>query len=132
MPTAAHRVLGSRWFTAGSAAVCGLVLLLASWVGGHPGPGFAMLGVMVGFGAVVMMAGRRSETVQGLLDHRDERITTFDLRATAVMGLVVVTATIVGFVVSLAHGHDGSPYTQLAAIGGLTYLVALIWQRWRG
>jgi hypothetical protein len=38
------------------------------------------------FSAVLVLAGRRSETVRGLLDHRDERLHAIDLRATATSG----------------------------------------------
>jgi hypothetical protein len=35
------------------------------------------------------------------------------------------------FVVEIAQGNNGSPYSQLGAVGGVTYLVALIWFRFR-
>jgi hypothetical protein len=54
-----------------------------------------------------------------------------DLRATALAGLVVITAVIVGFIVEVARGHDGSPYTWIGALGGVAYLIGLLIGRWR-
>ena len=31
-----------------------------------------------------------------------------------------------------AHGRDGTPYTQLGAVGGLAYVLAVAVLRWRG
>ena len=44
----------------------------------------------------------------------------------------MITAIIVAFVIELARGHDGSPFTWLGAIAGLTYLAAIVVFRVRG
>jgi hypothetical protein len=85
----------------------------------------AGLGVMVVFSAGLALAGRRSETVRGLLDRRDERITAIDLRATAVSAVAMVVAVLVGFSVEVAQGHSGSPYVIIAVVGGLSYVAAV-------
>jgi hypothetical protein len=51
---------------------------------------------------------------------------------TPVAGTVVIIAIIVGFLIELAHGRDGNPYTWLGAIGGVPYLAAVIFMRLRG
>jgi hypothetical protein len=56
---------------------------------------------------------------------------SIDLRATAISGLAVIVAVIVGFLWEIAHGRSGQPYALLGAIAGLTYLLALVWLRWR-
>ena len=122
----------TRWATPAFSLGSGVVLLAASWAGGHPGAGVVMFAIMAVFAGGLVLAGRRSETVKGLLDRRDERITGIDLRATAVAGTVVILAVLVGFVVELARGHDGSPYTWLGALGGLSYLAAVVALRLRG
>jgi hypothetical protein len=77
--------------------------------------------------------GGRSETIRGLRgDGRDERFRQIDIEATAIAGIAVITAIIVAFVIELARGHDGSPYAWLGAIGGLTYLLAVVVLRLRG
>ena len=87
---------------------------------------------MSAFGALVLFGGR-SETIRGLRgDGRDERFRQIDVNATAVAGVAVVCAVIVAFVVEIARGHSGSPYTWLGAIGGGAYLIAVAWFRLRG
>ncbi len=122
----------SKWFLPLFAVVLGIGLGGAEWAGGdHAGAAWAV-GVMVVFGAVVLLGGR-SETIRGLRgDGRDERFRQIDIHATAVAGLAVITAIIVAFAVELARGHDGSPYGWLGAVAGLAYLAAVVVFRMRG
>jgi hypothetical protein len=114
------------------AIALGLVVFAAQWIGGDPGSGLESLGIMTGFGALVLFGGR-SETIRGLRgDGRDERFRQIDIHATAVTGLAVILAIIIAFVVELARGHSGNPYGWLCAIGGFTYLVAIVAFRIRG
>ena len=63
---------------------------------------------------------------------RDERCRQIDIHATALAGLAVIFAVIVAFIVELARGQDGNPYGWLGAMGGLTYIAAIIVFRIRG
>ena len=84
------------------------------------------------FGLLILVGGR-SETVRGLRgDGRDERFRMIDIRATAIAGIVLIIALIGAWLVELARGHDGSPYGQLMAVGGIAYLAAIAFMRWRG
>lgn len=122
----------SKWFLPVFSLALGLVFLVAEWIGGDVRGGLLSLAVMAGFGALIL-AGGRSETIRGLRgDGRDERFRQIDVAATAIAGLVVITAVIVGFLVEVARGHDGSPYAQLGALGGVAYLVAVAVLRVRG
>jgi hypothetical protein len=125
VPCKPKRSGASRWHQPAFAASLGLILLAAYWIGGHPATGLGGLGLMVAI-AVVLVFGGRSDTIRGLRgDGRDERFAMIDLRASAFAGLAVISAVIVGFLVEIGEGHTGSPYTWLAAIGGLVYLVAI-------
>jgi hypothetical protein len=122
----------SRWFMPAGCVVLGGVVLLAAWLGGQLVTGFIGLAVMTAFGLFIALAGR-SETIRGLRgDGRDERFAQIDLRATAFAGLVLIVAVIVAFLVEIAHGHDGRPYTWLGALAGLGYLLAVGYLRRRG
>jgi cobalamin synthase len=122
----------SKWFLPAFSLVLGLVMLAVSWLGGSLGQGVISLAVLAAFGLVVLLAGR-SETVRGLRgDGRDERFAQIDLQATALSGLAVIVALIVAWLVATARGQSGSPYDWLLAIGGLAYLLAVAWFRWRG
>ena len=110
----------------------GVVYLVALSVAGNPVDGVLAFGVMVAFSAALLLARRRSETVRGLLDHRDERISAIDLRATAITALALITVILVAFVVQIARGQSGWPYSMLGFVGGVTYVVAVICLRIRG
>jgi hypothetical protein len=126
------RLTKSKWFVPLLSVALGLVVFAAQWVGGDPGSGLESLGILAGFGALILLSGR-SETIRGLRgDGRDERFQMIDIHATALAGLAVILAIIVAFIVELAKGHTGSPYGWLGAIGGLTYLVAIVVFRIRG
>ena len=120
------------WVTPAIGLLAGLVFLLSAWAGGHPGVGAVMLAVMAVFAAALVLAGRRSETVRGLLDHRDERLAGIDVRATAAAGTALILAVVVGAVVELARGHSGAPFTWLAAVAGLAYVAAVVTFRVKG
>ncbi|NUT18588.1 MAG: hypothetical protein HOV77_05345 [Hamadaea sp.] len=120
------------WATPAICVVGGLAYLISAWIGGRPGLGLLLLLIMLGFGGVVLLAGRKSETVRHLLDRRDERITAIDLRASAAAGGVLIVAVLIGAFVELGRGHSGEPFTWLAAIAGVAYIVAVIHGRVRG
>ena len=122
----------SKWFLPLFAVALGIVMFVAQWIGGSPLSGLGSLAIMTAFGGLVLLGGR-SETIRGLRgDGRDERFRQIDVHATAIAGLAVITAVIVAFVVELARGHSGAPYTWLGAIGGLAYLIAIVVFRLRG
>jgi Ni/Fe-hydrogenase subunit HybB-like protein len=122
----------TKWFLPAFCVALGFVVLAAQWIGGDLRGGFYSLAVMTGFGLLIL-AGGRSETVRGLRgDGRDERFRMIDLAATAFAGIVLVSVIIVLWLVELARGHDGNPYGLLGAIGGLSYVAAIVFMRLRG
>ena len=125
-------IMRSKWFLPLFSLGLGVVVLAVSWVGGSLGSGLVSLAILAGFGLFILLAGR-SETIRGLRgDGRDERFAQIDLQATAASGLVLIVAVIVAFLVEIARGHDGSPYTWLGALAGVAYVVAVALLRWRG
>jgi Na+(H+)/acetate symporter ActP len=120
-----------RWVVPATAVLIGIVYLVAGLVGGDTE--FALFGfaLMVAIGIGFVLLARRSETVAGLQDRRDERINAIDRSATLFAGLVLLGSVLVMFVVEVARGQDGSPYSQLGAIAGLAYLGALTFLRFR-
>jgi len=124
-------VMRSKWFMPAFCLGLGGVVLLASWLGGQLGAGVLGLAVMAAFGLFLLLVTGRSETVRGLTTGRDERFAQIDLKATAVAGLVLIITIIVAWLVEVAQGHSGSPYTWLGAIGGLSYALAIAFFRWR-
>jgi hypothetical protein len=122
----------SKWFLPSFSLALGLVVLAVFWLGGNLGEGIISFVILVVFGLFVLVAGR-SETIRGLRgDGRDERFAQIDLRATAAAGLALIIAMIVAWLAAVARGQSGSPYDWLLAVGGLAYLLAVAWFRWRG
>lgn len=120
-----------RWGTPLVSVAIGVAYLIAGWMGGDRQFGVFGLAVMSAVAVIMLVTGRFSETVAGLLDRRDERINMIDDRATLFAGIVVLAAVIVGFIVEIAQGQDGSPYYQLGALGGISYLTGLLVMRFR-
>ena len=126
------QIAKSKWFLPTFCVVLGFVVFVAQWIGGDPRSGLVSWAILAVFGLLILLGGR-SETVRGLRgDGRDVRFRTIDIHATALAGLAGLVAVIVGFLVELARGHDGSPYGWLGAIGGITYVVAIVIFRIRG
>ncbi len=121
-----------RWLTPAVALLIGVAYLVAGLLGDNTGFGIFGLVVMVATGVLFLVLGRFSETAAGLRDRNDERINRIDREASLYSGMVVLLAVIGMFVVEIARGQDGSPYYQLGALGGVTYLVALVVLRYRG
>jgi hypothetical protein len=121
----------SRWRVPGLAVVCGLAYLGAGLASGDHAFGFTGLGLMVGVAALMLLLAPRSEMVAGLLDRKDERINSIDRDATLFSGMTVLVAILLAFVIEMARGQDGQPYATLGAIGGVTYLAALVVLRFR-
>lgn len=120
------RAGGVRWLVPAVSTVAGIGYLAAAAAGGHPWLGVVLLLIMLVFAGGMVLAGRRSETVAGLLDRRDERINQIDLRATALAGGAVIVAIVVAGIVELARDRSGSPYTWLAAVAAVAYVVGVV------
>jgi len=125
-------LMRSKWFMPLFCLGLGVVVLVASWLGGQLGAGLVSLAILGGFGLFLLLVTSRSETVRGLTTDRDERFVQIDLKATAVAGLALIITVIVAWLVQVAQGHSGSPYDWLGAIAGLAYLLAVAFFRWRG
>ena len=125
------QTMRNRWFMPSFCLFLGVLVFIAATLGGDVGYGAFGLGLMVAIGAVFLFGGR-SETLSGLGGPgRDERWAMIDLRATAAAGSVVIVALIVAFLYELAEGRDAEPYSALLAIGGATYIAAVLIGRWR-
>ena len=120
-----------RWAVPAVALLIGIAYLIAGLLGDDIAFGAFGLLLLVAVGAGFMLVGRQSEIVAGLIDRRDERINKIDTDASLFAGMVVLLAVLVLFIVEIARGQDGSPYYQLGALGGVSYVAALLWLRLR-
>jgi hypothetical protein len=114
------------WFLPAFSLFLGLACFTAFWIGGDAVSGLFALAVLGGLGLVTALGGR-SETIRGLRgDGRDEYWAGLDRDATLLAGMVLLTLVIVMCLWEWAHGRDGTPYSQLGAVTGLSYVVALV------
>ena len=131
-PDPMNRLYRTRWFMPAFALFLAAAIFVAYWIGDQPGAGAGGAAILVAMAALIYFGGRRSETISGLGGPgRDERWERIDLAATAIAGVVVIVAIIAAWLVDVAQGGDGEPYTQLGAIGGLGYLLAVAFLRLR-
>jgi uncharacterized YccA/Bax inhibitor family protein len=130
--SAMNRLYRTRWFMPAFCVLLAALIFTAFAIGGDAAGGAISAAVLLLVGAVFYFGGRRSETLAGLGGPgRDERWERIDVHATALTGLVLVVVIIGAWLVEIAQGKDGSPYTQLGAIGGLAYVLAVALLRWR-
>jgi hypothetical protein len=121
-----------RFATPVFSVVAGAVLFGAAASAGNPGLGIGMAAIMSGYAVLLVVFGRRSETVALLGgDAVDERRRMIALRATEISAYMLISAILGAFVWEVAHGRDGSPYTQLGAISGVSFLVSTAVLRYR-
>ena len=126
------QITKTKWFLPLFAVALGGIVFVAQWIGGDPHSGLVSFAILAGAGLLLLLGGR-SETIRGLRgDGRDERFRMIDIHATALAGVAVIYAVIVMFVIELARGHNGNPYGWLGAIGGITYIAAIVIFRIRG
>ena len=123
-----ERSRAGRYATPVFGLLIGAAMLLIAGLRGNWGLGAVLLAIMAAYAGVLLLLGRRSETV-GLLggDVPDERGQQIALRATALTGQVLVVVIVAMFLWELAHGRDGSPWTWLGALGGLSFVGATAW-----
>ncbi|HEY6636068.1 MAG TPA: hypothetical protein VIZ61_00160 [Solirubrobacterales bacterium] len=109
----------------------GIVISTAMAIGGNLTIALVTLGLFVAFSALFYF-GARNETIGGLAEPgRDERWAMINQRAMAFAGTVLVLILIGGWVVELANGNDGSPYSEVFAGGTIAYFAAALWLRFR-
>ncbi|HEY7266061.1 MAG TPA: hypothetical protein VH501_00065 [Solirubrobacterales bacterium] len=109
----------------------GIVFATASAIGGNLGNAAITLAAFVVFSAFLYF-GARNETIGGLAEpRRDERWEMINQRATAFAGTVLVLILVVGSIVGLVQGDDGSPYIEVLGAGAIAYFAGALWLRSR-
>jgi uncharacterized membrane protein len=74
----------------------------------------------------------RSETVSVLAGRPvDERWVLINIRALAVAATAVALLVLVGFAVAEIQGRDNSQFALVGLVFAFSYMVGLVWYRWR-
>jgi uncharacterized membrane protein len=98
-------------------------------------PWMALIGfvIMAGYGLVLVLTSRRSETAALLRGElTDERRLDINRRASSFTLNVLILVAVGGFVISLLQGHDGNPWILICAVAGTTYLASIAYFARRG
>ncbi len=110
----------------------GVVISGAIAIGGNLTAALVNLGIFAVFSALFYFGAGGSETLGGIAEPgRDERWALIHQRAMALTGTVLALALIGAWVVDLARGGDGLPYSILFAAGTIVYFAAALWGRAR-
>jgi uncharacterized membrane protein len=90
-------------------------------------------GIMLAYGAILVIFSRRSEFAAILRDDgRDERRAAINMRASAVTLQVIAVLAIVMAFVRLGEGHDPGDWGTICAVAGLSYLGSVLFFARRG
>ena len=109
-------------------------LAAATWVAGDHG---LTIGLIVFYAVAAVAAyiwsGRDSDVGAIMRAGGDERQRRLDRDATALSGLAMIAAAIIGAIVSAARNHgDIGGYGIICFVGGVTYAVSLLVLKRRG
>jgi hypothetical protein len=121
-----------RGLTAGVLVVAGFGIAVATWAGGDHGLAVGLV-IFYAVAAVIayLWAGGSGDTAAIMRVDGDERQRGLDRDATAITGLAMSAAAIVGVLVQSARSADPGPYAIMCLVGGVTYGVSLAALRWR-
>ncbi|WP_431899942.1 hypothetical protein [Nonomuraea sp. bgisy101] len=123
----------NRWFFPVICLLLGLLMGVPVMARGDVVVGLALVGVMVGYATFLLLTRKRSETTAMLSGELgDERRRLNELRARGAMAHVLSTVLIGGFFVQLWRGEDATPFALLAAVAGVSHVVALVYFSRRG
>jgi hypothetical protein len=117
-----------RWAVSALAIGIGIVYLTTWTIGGSFTSGLIMLGVMVAY-AVFLLIGERAMSFRCYEDSPLTNGTSTSRRETVVVANVIAVFVVALAVIEFARGRDGIPYTLIAFVFAVTYVLPLIWLR---
>ena len=104
----------------------GGVVLIAAATAGHPVSGLIWFAVLAAVGGLSAFSGRLESVRRGGRQIEDEREAMINTRAMSIAGTVLIIVITGCIAVALARGQSTSPYAALMAVGGISYVVALV------
>lgn len=123
-----------RWLVFGGCVAAALAYLGIGLARDQAGLAIGGLLIMLGYGVLLLVFGRRSEVV-GLLagNGADERRAQIQLRASAATAHVLVLVLVGSAMWALATGSRYTGvFSGLCAVFGISYLIATVWFARRG
>jgi hypothetical protein len=121
----------SRWLVPLVPAALGGVVVIAAATAGHLAGGLVWFAALVAVGGLSAFAERFETARRGHRPVEDEREAMINTRAMSTTGIVLVIVLTACIAFTLARGESTSPYAALIAVGGVSYVVALLVLRYR-
>ncbi|MEU4324078.1 hypothetical protein [Nonomuraea dietziae] len=122
-----------RWFFPVFCLLLGLLMGVPVMARGEVVLGLALVGIMAGYATFLLLTRKRSETTAMLSGELgDERRRLNELRARGATAHVLSMVVVGGFFVQIWRGEDPMPFALLGAVGGVAYVVALVYFSRRG
>jgi hypothetical protein len=104
----------------------GLAVAAATWVSGYHSWAIGVLAIYIVFGGIAFAwAGRSGDVAAILRGGADERQRGLDRDATAITGLVMSIAAIIGGIIEIARTGNPGVYGLFCVVGGVTYAASL-------
>jgi ABC-type transport system involved in cytochrome c biogenesis permease component len=116
----------STWLAPVVPVLLGAAVLAAEATSGDLAEGLVWFALLAGVGALLAFGGRFESVRLARGDGEDERERSINQRAMAAVGVVLMVALTAVIVFQVARGDDPSPYTQITALGGASYVAALL------
>jgi hypothetical protein len=115
-----------RGASAGVLVVGGGGVAIATWISGEHGLAIGLVAIYAMAALIAYIwSGGRGDVAAILRVGGDERQRGMDRDATAITGLVVVLAAIIGTIIQTARSADPGAYGVICAVGGITYAISL-------
>jgi hypothetical protein len=115
-----------RSATAAVLVVGGGGVAIATWVSGEHGLAIGLVAIYAAAAVIAdVWSGGKGDVAAIMRIGGDERQRGMDRDATAITGIVVVLAAIIGVIIQTARNADPGAYGVICAVGGFSYAVSL-------
>jgi hypothetical protein len=121
----------ASWLLPFVTVLFGSAVLAAEATNGDFVEGLVWFAVLAAGAGLLALGGRFEAVRLARGDGEDEREALINQRALAAAGLVIIIALTAVIIFQIARGEDATPYTYITALGGASYLAALITLRRR-
>ena len=123
---------GHRGVTAAVLLVGGGAVAAATWASGDHGLAVGLVVFYVlAAGVAYLWSGGKGDVAAIMRVGGDERQKSIDRDATAITGMAMSLAALVGAIVEVARDGDPGAFGVMCLVGGASYVVALIALRYR-
>ena len=117
----------SRWRVPAACAAAACLYLGIFLAQGKPALALATSGIMLAYGAVLLLLRKRSDAAAVLSEYRtDERREQIGLRAAQLSVNIGAIAAVTGGIVALASGHGPGVWGVMCVVLGASYLAGVI------